>query len=68
MARGDSRVSEATHARESGIHINLDKLDGVNAAHNPRTARADSLKLTEQGLDRLQAELDRARERLKSSE
>ena len=37
---------------------------GVSAAHNLRTGEADSLKLTRAGLDRLQGELDAARERL----
>lgn len=64
---GSSRVTDATHARKSGVHINLDKVDGVYGARDPRTGRANNLKLRpdEEAIDNLQRELDAARQALR---
>jgi hypothetical protein len=63
---GSSRVTDATHARESGVHINLDKVEGAYGAKDPRSGRSNSLKLRdEQAIDNLQRELDAAREALR---
>lgn len=56
---GKSRITDATHEdARRGAHIDLTKLPGVNAAHDPRSGRASSLKLTRDGRERLRAELN----------
>lgn len=67
MARGDSRATDATYAAPSGVHIELDKLPGVNAVQNPRTGEPALNVTVPHGLDRLEAELQAAREHLDKS-